>query len=346
MPFRDIAGHRRLLALLSRAIARDSLPPSLIFAGPAGIGKRRAAIATAQALNCLAPVTGDALRVPARGGRSLGQLNVERRTEHVEPRTENEEHGTDVSALAVDGCGRCAACRRIAAGTHPDVLVIEPEETGNIRIAAVREAIERTGYRPFEGRRRVTIVDEADAMGEDAQDAFLKSLEEPPPSSVFILVTARPDVLLPTIRSRCARLRFGHLPQTGEASEEDLEARSVAFRLLSEVAGGADPVRRLRSARELAAHQDDKKPSAAVREKMGVELRALASLLRDVGILSTRADGPLANADLREALQRLAGAYSGERAVRAFAAVDRALGALERNNASGKVVADWLSLQL
>ena len=53
MPFRDIVGHRRLLSLLSRSIARDQLPPSLIFAGPTGVGKRRTAIAVAQALNCL-----------------------------------------------------------------------------------------------------------------------------------------------------------------------------------------------------------------------------------------------------------------------------------------------------
>ncbi len=57
MPFRDIVGHRRLVGLLSRAIARGTLPPSLIFAGPSGVGKKRVALAAAQALNCLRPVT-------------------------------------------------------------------------------------------------------------------------------------------------------------------------------------------------------------------------------------------------------------------------------------------------
>ena len=75
----------------------------------------------------------------------------------------------------------------------------------------MREAIDRTAYRPFEGRRRVVIVERADALLPEAQNALLKTLEEPPPASVFVLITARPDVLLPTVRSRCQRLRFAPL---------------------------------------------------------------------------------------------------------------------------------------
>ena len=82
---------------------------------------------------------------------------------------------------------------------------------GAIKVDQVREAIERAAYRPFEGRRRVVIIDEADALMIEAQNALLKTLEEPPPASVFVLVTSRPDVLLPTVRSRCQRLRFGRL---------------------------------------------------------------------------------------------------------------------------------------
>src|SRR5258706_15589440 len=96
----------------------------------------------------------------------------------------------------------------MAGGTFPDVFVIEPGENGSIKVDDVREAIERTAYRPFEGRWRVVIVDEADTLVAPAQNALLKTLEEPPSSSVFILVTARPDVLLPTVRSRCPQLRF------------------------------------------------------------------------------------------------------------------------------------------
>src|SRR5438128_2651144 len=170
MAFRDVIGHRRLIGLLSQSVSRGTLPPSLLFAGPLGVGKRLTALATAQALNC---------PVPEKG-----------------------------SFPFFDACGLCAACRRIARSVHPDVLVVEPGENGSIKIDAVRDLIDRVAYRPFEGRRRVVIIDGADALVVAAQNALLKTLEEPPPSSVFFLITSRPDVLLPTVVSRCPRLRF------------------------------------------------------------------------------------------------------------------------------------------
>src|ERR687898_467947 len=168
MPFRDLAGHRRLLELTARAAGRGSLPPSLIFAGPDGVGKRGAALALAQLFNCVSPIDG----------------------------------------ATPDACGTCAACRRIARGVHADVLVVEPGDSGSIKVDQARDAVERSAYRPFEGRRRVVIVDDADAMEASAQNALLKTLEEPPAGSTFVLVTARPDLLLPTVRSRCQRVRF------------------------------------------------------------------------------------------------------------------------------------------
>ena len=124
--FREVIGHRRLLSLLSRAIARESLTPSLILSGPEGVGKRLTAISIAQELNCLIARR----RLASRCG----------------------------------ACGTCAVCRRIARGAHPDVQTIEPGENGSIKIEQVREAIDRAVYRPFEGRRRVTIIDQADAL--------------------------------------------------------------------------------------------------------------------------------------------------------------------------------------
>src|SRR5207248_3646382 len=118
--------------------------------------------------------------------------------------------------------GTCAACMKLARGAHPDVLVVGPGDSGAIKIDQVREVVERTAYRPFEGKRRVVIVDEADALVGQAQNALLKTLEEPPPSSVFILVTSRPDVLLPTVRSRCPELRFRPL------SPADIAAALIA----------------------------------------------------------------------------------------------------------------------
>ena len=138
MPFRHLAGHRVLLDLVARAAARGSLPPSLIFAGPDGVGKRLAALSLAQLFNCTSVA------------------------------------GEPDGELAPDACGNCSACRRIARGVHADVLVIEPGDTGSIKVDQVRAAIERTAYRPFEGRRRVVIVDEADAMEAAPQNALLE----------------------------------------------------------------------------------------------------------------------------------------------------------------------------
>jgi DNA polymerase-3 subunit delta' len=338
MPFRDIVGHRRLLGLLSRAIARETLPPSLLLAGPAGVGKRTTALALAQAVNCLEP-------------RATGELER-------------------------DACGVCQACRRIARGVHPDVIVIEPVETGKIRIEQVRDVIDRAGYRPFEGRRRVVIVDEAHALVEAAQNALLKTLEEPPPASVFALVSSLPDALLSTVRSRCPRLRFGELPAgdvaaalvrdhgyfetearaaaadadgsigraLAAASADLAEAREVARRVLEQSARTTDPARRLELMKVLVPAV--KGTPAEERNQLSVRLRALASLLRDVGLLAHDADGStLANADLAPQLQALARTLDGDRSLRAYAAVDKALVALE-SNASPKVVADWLVLNL
>jgi DNA polymerase-3 subunit delta' len=336
MAFREVVGHRRLLGLLARAIARDSLTPSLVLSGPDGVGKRLTAVSIAQALNCPSVAPG-------------------------------------LADLLLDACGICAACRRIARGTHPDVQTIEPGDTGSIKIEQVRAAIERAVFRPFEGRRRVTIIDRADALVGAAQNALLKTLEEPLPASVFILVTSRPDALLPTVRSRCAQLRFGRLQvaevadvlershgysradaQTAAAASDgsvqralDLEtgdfadARSDAEDLL-EVAG-RDPRTRLDHAKGLLKGGGS---PAEEREHLGTRLHAMLSVLRDLGLLTSGADDRLlANLDRRPALDALSRTLGADRVARAFTAVTRAHEALE-SNVSPKVVADWLALNV
>jgi len=342
MPLRELTGHTHLLDLIARAATRGTLPPSVIFAGPEGVGKRMAAVALAQLMNCLS-------LPPGSGTQSVS----DRRT---------------------DACGTCASCKRIARGVHADVLLIEPGDSGAIKIDQVRDAIERSAYRPFEGRRRVVILDEADAMNADAQNAVLKTLEEPPAASTFVLVTSRPDMLLPTVRSRCQRLRFGRLSPADVASvlmrdheytaadahaaasmsdgsiglaleggsEEFVAARQAAADLLETAAVSNDPRRRLEGAKALSTAAR----GSSDREELARRLRALGSILRDLGALLSRADERcLANADLRPLLQRLQRSFDGERALRAFSAVDRALVALDRN-ASPKLVADWLAFQI
>jgi DNA polymerase III subunit delta' len=372
MPFRDIAGHRHVIHLVAGAATRGTLPPCLIFAGPEGVGKRLIALALAQLVNCPAPITAGTSQpnsTPDLFGPSTGTYMVSA-SELGSGRdmVSASELGSD--ALGNDACGVCASCSRIARNVHADVLILRPGDTGSIKIDLVREAIDRTTYRPFEGRRRVVIVDEADAMVGEAQNALLKTLEEPRPASMFVLVTSRPDMLLPTVRSRCQLLRFGRLSAADVASvlmrshgyssddahavasvadgslkqalegasESFVAAREAAAQMLQGVGGSTDTRRRLGSAKAFAGGGD--------RDELGRRLRALASMLRDLAALGSRADEQyLANVDLAPVLRRLAGSFDGRRVTRAFAAVDRALAAIDRN-ASPKIVSDWLAFQL
>jgi DNA polymerase-3 subunit delta' len=246
----------------------------------------------------------------------------------------------DAVRRAVDGCGRCSACTRIARGMHPDVFVVEPGETGSIKIEQVRDVVDRSSFRPFEGRRRVVIVADADGLVPQAQNALLKTLEEPPPSSVFILLTSHPDALLPTVRSRLIRLAFA---ETGPI-EIDPEARTIAERVLARAAAGGDPGRRLEAAQELLANTG--RSSAGDRDQLRSHLRAVGVLLRDVEVLATGAgDRFLAQPDSRQTLDRLIGTFRGDRGLNGFFTIDRALEALQRN-VGVKVVADWVAMQL
>jgi DNA polymerase-3 subunit delta' len=359
MPFRQVFGHRRLLELIARAVARETLPPSLVFGGGEGVGKFTTAVALAEVLNCAEPV-----RHPA-GTRD---------------------------AFEADACGQCTSCKRVqravarlGEGTETglDVFrVLRPDDKGSIKIDPVRALVAACAYRPFDGRRRLVVLDEADTLEISAQNALLKVLEEPPPGTVFVLLTTRPDALLPTIRSRCPRLRFGpltaqeiaaFLAERRGASEPDAraaaaradgsiaraladlegdpgDARRVAAEVLGMVAGSSAVTGRLAAAQALIARAEGakgkKSSAAATRAEIAGRRRAMAALLRDVEVLAAGAGGRwLANTDLDAQLGRLTRAFRGERAVRAFGAVDRALYALERN-VGHKNVADWVALEL
>jgi DNA polymerase-3 subunit delta' len=362
MPFSHVLGHLRQLDLLSGAIARGSLPPSLLFAGPDGVGKVTVAAALAEALNCETPVprpTGGAAGAP--GG--------------------------------LDACGTCRPCGRLARGMGRlragdeaalDCLrLVVPDERDSIKVDVVRAVIAASAYKPFDGRRRVVIVDGAEALEVGAQNALLKVLEEPPAGTVFVLVSARPDALLATVRSRCSRVRFGPVPTAAlveylvtrrrvepaaahaAASQADGSvgvalawaergpdaAREVAGDVLRQVADGRGVTARLAAAQALIAKSAGprggrKAAGAATRAEVTARLDAMAALLRDVQVCSTRAgDGALANADLAADLGRLGAAFDGERGPRAFAAVDRARFALDRH-VNHKTVADWLAFEL
>jgi DNA polymerase-3 subunit delta' len=114
--------------------------------------------------------------------------------------------------VAGDACGVCLTCRKFAARDFTDVKVIVPDGQF-IKIEQTRDMANEAQFRPFEGRRRVFIFDEADRLKEQAANAILKTLEEPPETSLIILITAKPYALLETIRSRCQMLNFAPLSE-------------------------------------------------------------------------------------------------------------------------------------
>jgi DNA polymerase-3 subunit delta' len=335
MPLRTILGHRHLIDLLRRAVTHGRVPQSLLLAGPEGVGKHAVAVALAQAVNC--PRRGQGDRTPD------------------------------------DACGECPTCQRIARNQHTDVTVVDQGGEASIKIKVIRErVIEVVGFRPFEARHRVFIIDPADEMTDGAQDALLKTLEEPPAAAIFILVTAYPDTLSATIQSRCRRLRFGLLAESDvarvlveRAGLDRTKARALAAasggsvsRALAEEAGDLGGDReaalallastkdravgpRLRAATSLAQHGSKRRD----REALSARLSIVASLIRDLGVLSAGASDGLANADLEDTLRRLSPAFDARRLANAFGIVTEAQDALSRN-ASPKIIADWVAVTI
>ncbi len=130
-------------------------------------------------------------------------------------------------------CGECTQCQRIAEGRHADVRVIGLQRVGEagpprteIGIGEVREVQSQASLKPYEGSHRVLIIDGAEYMSEEASNALLKTLEEPPPQVLFMLLTSAEEDLLPTIRSRCQRLELKPLP-IEEVRTELVSAHSV-----------------------------------------------------------------------------------------------------------------------
>ena len=168
--FRKLVGHDFTQAALQGGGRREPFP-SLVFSGPAGIGKRLAAIWYAAFLNCLAQ-------------------------EETAP------------------CGVCNSCRKILSGGHPDLhYATVPDNKTVIGVQEIREAIHQLEYAPFEGNFRVLIVENAEKLTDEAQNALLKTLEEPPSTAVIVLVTPLFGALIPTVVSRCRAVRFSLLSQ-------------------------------------------------------------------------------------------------------------------------------------
>jgi DNA polymerase-3 subunit delta' len=178
--WQGILGHDDVVERFRRAIARGRLASTYLFVGPRGIGKHSLALRLAQALLCQArPIE------------------------------------------ALDPCGECDSCLQVAAQTHPDLLLIaKPADKSFIPLSLLvgddqrrmREGLcHDIALRAFAGGRKVAVIDDADDLNEEGANALLKTLEEPPPGSVLLLVGTTADKQLPTIRSRSQIIRFGGL---------------------------------------------------------------------------------------------------------------------------------------
>ena len=207
MPFSTLIGNDRIRKLLARSVAEGRIGQSLLMAGPRGVGKYRFAISLAQALNC------DQVRMG-------------------------------------EACGDCIPCRKIIRNEHADVRTILRESQDPsfkkesrsqfIKIGQVREMAQQAQFRPYEGRRRVFIIDDAEWLRHEAANSLLKTLEEPPDTSLVILITSKPFSLLDTIRSRCLMLSFA--PLTAAEIEQHLRTTQTSAEephLRARLAGGS-----------------------------------------------------------------------------------------------------------
>lgn len=124
----------------------------------------------------------------------------------------------DAGSRDREPCGTCAACRKLASGNHPDLFVIEPQESErgavqSIKIDPLRELQADLQFHPLEAPAKIAIIDGADRLMDAAANSLLKIIEEPPQATHFILITPFPQRLLPTIRSRSQLLAFSPLPE-------------------------------------------------------------------------------------------------------------------------------------
>ncbi len=315
MPW-NIIGNQRAVNAVARAQASDSPPHAYLFVGPERVGKATLALRLAQALNC--------------------------------ERTAPSVHLPSSSSLLPSSpdpapCLQCTACTRIANGIHADVQVItiqpnaEGDQKTGIAVEQVREIEAGASLNPYEGRTRVYILDPADQLTVEAQNAFLKTLEEPPPHVVLILIATREERLLPTIHSRCRRVEFRLMPSPDieaalAAEGHDSENAALLARLARgragwalsmardpaaierrrEVLQGAHAVPRMSVAERMRLAEKLLDDFRANRDAVYTVLAEWAGWWRDVMLVQSGAEDGIANLDLLDELREDASVHSRE----------------------------------
>jgi DNA polymerase-3 subunit delta' len=319
-----IIGHREAVDLFRRSVGDGRVGHAYLISGPEGVGRRTLARTFARALVCTAPI---------------------------------DERP----------CGVCSACRRVERGIHPDVTTVslQDQEAGDtkgerkntrISIETVRELRSSIALRPLEAPWRVAIVEDADRFSRDAYDALLKTLEEPPPFVVLLLIATELEALPETIRSRCRPVTLEPLRREDVAAA--LVERGVAPDLATTVASVTrgrigQAIALARDAAALAERRSGveaalemiESPLAALggarrlaeqyrrgqRVKVESQLDTLLGVWRDLALLVSGCPEQVVNADVLDRLERLAGRWSLAEVQTALKATYDALGDLAIN---------------
>ncbi len=335
MAFKDIPGGERVKRLLQSALRADRLPHALLFHGPEGSGRRATAFALARALNCR--------RLADDACDACDACLAIRKTEEAEVVTD-EDGG------------------KVRETWFPDVFEFIPA-VNKVKIEHMRFLKETAFLKPMAGRNRVFIVSEAQHLSGEAAAAILKILEEPPPRVVIVLIASNPDLVLPTIRSRCREFEFGPVPRAdierllAEAGREPGDARLLAaladgnlaaalegdadelrarrdraWKLLETLAGGAGTADFLEDFGGSYGGREDSK------QELEGEMETFAGLCRDLLLVgSGGAAARLFNPDIEERLRGLAPRVERGRLLAALAAADRVLAGLAGNLHPGLV---------
>jgi DNA polymerase-3 subunit delta' len=209
------------------------------------------------------------------------------------------------------GCGTCDVCRRILAGQHPDVRVLVPETT-QFLIEQAKDIVALASTRPHEAPARVLIVDQADCLNPSAANCLLKTLEEPLAGNFIVLVTAAPARLLPTIRSRCQRVRFVGLTP---ATLIDLATRRGIDRARAETAAATAGGSAARMFGLCASEEESNLWTVASRFRQAAAASEMGPIFDAAAAFSDKEE----RQDLPEALVLLAGFYRDALALAASA---------------------------
>lgn len=247
-----------------------------------------------------------------------------------------------------DACGQCADCLKVEKQQHPDVKVIGKIDSEHIKIEQVRLLKEQIGLKPYEADKKVFVVQDIHDMTEEAANAFLKTLEEPQSAS-FLILTARADrFILPTILSRCQKIKFN--PLSSSIIQEILVANGLPSdqaKVISKV-GGSDLSWMLIHRDNIISLRDNllksllssssniflgalgRDRNAIEEDKLRIYLKVALSIFRDGLIVKSGYDS-LINADKKDEIQRISENYSQDDFLSIIAKIDELNKSWEQN---------------